>query len=73
MTMPCHNGDNLAALAEHKRMATLLRGQVPSTFGNRPKRLVDVSITTWCSKEHMNVDKSYHSMPNDSMWAYLKD
>jgi hypothetical protein len=73
MTMPRHNGDDLAALAKHKRMATLLRGEVPSSFVNTPKRLEDVSMTTWCSKEHRRVDEPYHFMPNDNMWAYLKD
>jgi hypothetical protein len=71
--MPRRNGDDLAALVKHERMAALLRGEMPAAPGGAPKWLVDVSITTWCRKERKMVDESYHSISNDSVRAYFKE
>jgi hypothetical protein len=71
--MPRRNGDELAPLAEQEMMSVLLRGEMHSAPGGAPKWLVDVSITTWCGKKCSIVDEPYHAMPNDSVWAYLKD
>jgi hypothetical protein len=65
--MPRHNGDDLAALADNKRMVAHLRREMPIVPDGAPKWLVDVSITPWCGKECRLVDDSYHSMPDDSM------
>jgi hypothetical protein len=44
----------------------------PVPLGSAPKRIVDVSIKTWCSKEVDMVDKPYNYMHDDSMHAYQK-
>jgi hypothetical protein len=71
--MPHCNGYDLASLAKHERMAARVRGKMPAVPSGALKRLMDVSITTWCGMEGKMVDEPYHSMLDGSVRAYLKD